>query len=205
MEAAKTDAQRSESTKHLTKKKQIISSAIKVMQDIGYEETSVRAICDAANISIGAFYHYFQDKTELLTMILGQVDIYLTEEVKPQLTADSDLENIKSFVLGFARETAYTSHLYGGVLSSPKIPLPNTADKLVTEKSRPLYTIPTEIVLHGQATGEFNKKYSADEIVDKLITCLRGCSMDWARRNYSYDIENYVSVLIDMLFVAFCN
>lgn len=191
-----------ETAKYQSKRNKIISSAIMVMQEIGYEETSVRAICEATNISIGTFYHYFRDKTELLNLILGQIDIYLQEEITPTLNDPSDLNNLKNFALGFARETANTGILYGGVLSSPKIPLPNTEEAIHLEKERPLYTIPKNIILHGQSTGEFNVKYEADDIVDKLITCLRGCSMDWARRNFTYDIEKYISSLVDMLFVS---
>lgn len=103
----------------------------------------------------------------------------MQKEITPALNSDSDLVNLKNYALGFARETT-----------------------IQQEKKRPLYTIPKEIVLHGQSTGEFNSKYNADDIADKLITCLRGCSMDWARRNFTYDIEEYISSLTDMLFVS---
>lgn len=186
------------SEKHNNKKQKIIDAAIAVLQQIGYEETGVRAICDAANISIGTFYHYFKDKNELLHYVLRNIDIYLTEQVSPNLTNESDAVNLKNFGLGFAKETALSSSLYGGVLSSPQIPLPSEKEELLDERKRPLYDIPRRIILHGQYTGEFSTDYNVEEFVNKLITCLRGCAMDWARRNYSYDIEQYIGSLMDI-------
>lgn len=189
------------SQKHLNKREQIVNSTITVMQEIGYEETSVRAICEAANISIGTFYHYFKDKTELLNLILGKIDIYLENEIRPLLTSPSASVNLKTFALGFAKETSLSSYIYGGVLSSPKIPLPHEKAEITEEKHRTLYTIPKEIIENGQATGEFSTLYPADDLVDKLITCLRGCAMDWARRHYNYNIEEYILSFMDI----FCN
>ena len=180
------------------RKEQIMKSTITLMQQIGYEETSVRAICEAANISIGSFYHYFKDKTELLNLILGQVDLYLMEKIKPLLTNKSDSINLKNFALGFARETAVSSQSYGGVLSSPHVPLPSSNEESKAEHTRALYQIPKEIILHGQETGEFTDAYSADLLTTHLVTCLRGYAMDWARRSYSYDIENHVSSFMDI-------
>lgn len=180
------------------RKEQIMKSTITLMQQIGYEETSVRAICEAANISIGSFYHYFKDKTELLNLILGQVDLYLMEKIKPLLTNKSDSINLKNFALGFARETAVSSQSYGGVLSSPHVPLPSSNEESRAEHTRALYQIPKEIILHGQETGEFTDAYSADLLTTHLVTCLRGYAMDWARRSYGYDIENHVSSFMDI-------
>lgn len=186
------------SEKHNNKKQAIIDAAISVMQQVGYEETGIRTICDAARISIGTFYHYFHDKDELLHIILGNIDVYLKENIEPALTSESDAENLKNFGLGFARQTAITNSVYGGVLSSTKIPLPSGDEDRDEENQRALYEIPRQIIKHGQSTGEFTSQYDADDFSDKLITCLRGCAMDWSRRNYSYDIESYISSLMDI-------
>lgn len=171
------------------------------MRRVGYEETSIRAICEAAHISIGTFYHYFKDKSELLHIILRQIDIFLDENVAPTLTDSSDAVNLKNFAIGFARETRVSAQEYGGVISGPNIPLPHSPEELLSERERPLYQIPRQIVLHGQKTGEFLSFYDADLLVDKLITCLRGISMDWSRRNFYYNIEETVISFMDI----FCN
>lgn len=184
--------------KHKAKKEQIIHSAITVMSQIGYADTCVRAICDAANISIGTFYHYFRDKDELLNIILSQIDLYLDEQVIPSLTDAADTVNLRNFALGYARKTISTASSYGGVISGSNIPLPSTPESLLKEHDRPLYQVPRNIIIHGQKSGEFTTDFEADEIADHLITCLRGYSMDWARRNYSYDFEKKIISFIEI-------
>jgi AcrR family transcriptional regulator len=191
--------------KHLSMRNKIIDCTIKVMQKLGFEETSVRVICDAAGISIGTFYHYFNDKTELLNLILQRIDVFLVNEIEPILKNNSELENLKLFVNYFSRDTKLTGAVYGSVISSPYIPLPSTPEAVQKERQRPLYRIPTEIILRGQKSGEFKNEYTAEEIVDFLIMSLRGCSMDWARRSCSYNIEEYMEAFIDMFSKIFVN
>ena len=176
----------------------LMDTALRLFASYGVDNVTIDNITDALEISHGLFYHYFKDKTELLNLILGQVDLYLMEKIKPLLTNKSDSINLKNFALGFARETAVSSQSYGGVLSSPHVPLPSSNEESRAEHTRALYQIPKEIILHGQETGEFTDAYSADLLTTHLVTCLRGYAMDWARRSYGYDIENHVSSFMDI-------
>ena len=47
--------------KQMEKRQQIIESAKSIIEEVGFENVTVRGICDVANISIGTFYHYFND------------------------------------------------------------------------------------------------------------------------------------------------
>ncbi|MBQ7609252.1 MAG: TetR/AcrR family transcriptional regulator [Desulfovibrionaceae bacterium] len=38
---------------------------------MGAENLTVRGICEAANLSVGTFYHCFRDKDDLLMFFLG--------------------------------------------------------------------------------------------------------------------------------------
>lgn len=181
--------QRKESKK---KKDHILDSAIKLVQKIGFEETTIRAICDVANISIGTFYHYYSDKQELLSDILKMIDSFLVDEIVPKMTKDTELENLRIYVEGFAKDTKQTGSSYGSVISTTLIPLPQTQEDIKKEHLRPLYMIPMEVIKRGQENGEFTKEFLAEELVDKLIMSLRGCSMEWARRNYTFDVEVYM-------------
>ena len=51
--------------KQIEKRKQIIEATKSIMDEIGFENVTVRGICKAANISIGTFYHYFNDKGDI--------------------------------------------------------------------------------------------------------------------------------------------
>lgn len=56
----------------------IIQSAIELFGEKGYHATSVKEICAKSNVSIGALFHYFPNKAELLFQIHDKfIDIHL--------------------------------------------------------------------------------------------------------------------------------
>ena len=184
---------------HSDKRRQIIDSTIKLLHKTGFEKVSVRAICQNAGISIGTFYHYFRDKDDLLHAVLGGIDEYLLDEIQPRLTCDSQLENLRAFVLSFADNTVSTGSVYGSIISSTNVPLPATEEDRAREHERPLYGIPRGILQEGQLTGEFSPDFDADYVTDILILFLRGCAMDWARRRFSYDLRVSISRFFDSI------
>jgi AcrR family transcriptional regulator len=59
----------------------ILSNAVKLFAEKGYEATGVAEICDAASVSKGALYHHFPSKQaifiELLKIWLQELDVQL--------------------------------------------------------------------------------------------------------------------------------
>lgn len=52
------------------KRDEIISSAMQLFLENGYEATSVRMILDKVNGEVGMFYHYFKSKDELFQKVV---------------------------------------------------------------------------------------------------------------------------------------
>ena len=44
----------------------ILSATIELIQSIGADAVTVRKVCEKADVSIGTFYHYFQDRNDLM-------------------------------------------------------------------------------------------------------------------------------------------
>lgn len=53
------------------KKDELISSALKLFMENGYENTSVRMILNEVNGEVGMFYHYFKSKDEVFEEAVG--------------------------------------------------------------------------------------------------------------------------------------
>ena len=53
--------------KSLEKKKKIFKAAKRILQKGGYEELSIKNICEEAGVSNGSFYHHFKTKDDLLS------------------------------------------------------------------------------------------------------------------------------------------
>jgi AcrR family transcriptional regulator len=54
-------------------RERLVQAADKLFRDRGYKEVSVPAIAQAAGVSIGTFYRYFENKEELFTLLLSRV------------------------------------------------------------------------------------------------------------------------------------
>lgn len=180
------------------KRNDIINIAMNCMKDSSFHEVSIRDICRSGNIAIGTFYNYFATKEELLHAILLKFDDFLIEHTLPLLTCEKETDNLYLFTDSFAIDSLNNTSLTGTIVSSSSVPLPSTKEEREKEWERPLYTIPFQIIQSGQEKGEFNTQFDAKDLTDKLIMILRGASIEWYRRNYSFDIREYNKELTAM-------
>ncbi len=69
-------------------RKRIIQVAVRLFSDHGYDSAGVAEICEAADVSKGAFYHHFETKHEifmgLLNRWLGRVRGRLVRDFVPR-------------------------------------------------------------------------------------------------------------------------
>lgn len=61
------------SRKSSLKRNNILEAAAKVFSEKGYIEASIKNITDEANVSVGTFYNYFNDKEEILEQIYEEI------------------------------------------------------------------------------------------------------------------------------------
>lgn len=93
-----------QSRKTAETRRKIIDVATRLMRTYGYEETSIRQICDESDISTGSFYHLFPSKQSLLDEIYGTVTPFYppvnTEQMKkaPHLLVDQYVEGFSTMV-----------------------------------------------------------------------------------------------------------
>jgi len=58
--------------KSLNTKRKIFQAAKEIMRKSGYQELSIKNICEEANVSNGSFYHHFQSKDDLLSYYIEE-------------------------------------------------------------------------------------------------------------------------------------
>ena len=75
-------AQKSQRTKAA-----IIAAATRLMRRHGFENTSIRQICNEAKVSTGSFYHLFKSKDEIVDVILHEVNACYIE---PRIDYEKD-------------------------------------------------------------------------------------------------------------------
>src|SRR5690242_21785483 len=69
----------------------ILQAALDLFQERGYEATTMRAIADRANVSLGSSYHYFPSKEHLVLEFYRHTHELHAEAIKPLLSRERDL------------------------------------------------------------------------------------------------------------------
>lgn len=95
------------------KKKRIINAIIKEVEQKSYDDISINQIVKNAGISRGSFYQYFDDKLDLLTVIMYGFSDELREKSKRyMIESDGDVfkacEKIFDFVVEASKSKNYS-------------------------------------------------------------------------------------------------
>lgn len=85
---------------------ELLTAAVRLFAERGYEHTSVQAIIDALGLSKGAFYHHFPSKEALLDALAAQLLEAAVALVRP-LVADPELSAPAKLLAFFERLNAW--------------------------------------------------------------------------------------------------
>ena len=82
----------------LETKSRIYNAAIELMDREGFDNITIADISEAAGVSVGAFYHYFESKNDILAEIFHQADEYFSTRVASGLKKESIPEQIIEYL-----------------------------------------------------------------------------------------------------------
>lgn len=177
-----------ESKKKAARRQELVTRLTEIIERRGYENLTIRDICREAEISIGTFYHYFNEKSDLVSMLFTGIDCYFYEDVEPAF-GDDELENIRRFTRSYAQYCVKS-----GVETCRVI---NCTPMLHVERDylssrRGLSVIMERLVERGREKGQITKAPPVEEIVRMVLVGMRGYCSDWAKRGGSYDMVEAV-------------
>src|SRR5258706_15672523 len=110
----------------------ILSTALEMLHERGYEQTTMRAIAEKAGVSLGNAYHYFGSKDHLIQAFYHRThEEHLTASL-PVLEKESSLKARLLSVMRLKISTLEPYHEFAGVLfktaADPHSPLNPFAD-----------------------------------------------------------------------------
>jgi AcrR family transcriptional regulator len=110
----------------------ILSTALEMLHERGYENTTMRAIADKAGVSLGNAYHYFGSKDHLIQAFYHRTHEDHLCACKPPLEKETSLKARLLSVMRLKIETLEPYHEFAGVLfqtaADPHSPLNPFAD-----------------------------------------------------------------------------
>jgi len=105
----------------------ILESALELFRERGYEGTTMRAVAEAAGVSLGNAYYYFASKEHLLQAYYGNIHEQHAAVAGPFLEQEKDLEKRLKGVLRAKLAVIEPYHRFSGLLfrtaADPKSPL----------------------------------------------------------------------------------
>ena len=182
----------------LQTKQHIYQVGLGLMEKKGYHGTTIEQISKAAKVSVGAFYHHFQSKEDILSQIYQDADAYFLNQVSQQLTAGSAPARIVEY---FDRYAAYNVQV--GV-ETMKV-LYHAENRWFVKKHRGMQEVLLAIIEQGREDGQLSTDLSSEKIAEYLFISARGVVFNWCLLNGQYDLQAQMQDYMQRLVQAFCS
>ncbi|KPJ88041.1 MAG: hypothetical protein AMS17_06740 [Spirochaetes bacterium DG_61] len=182
--------------KAIETKNRIYNAAIDLMDRKGFEKLTIADISKKAGVSVGAFYHYFKSKNDILAEIFRKADEYFSTQVISGLNKQSIPEQIVEYFDHYAKFNVASGVEMTQQLFNPKI-------KFFIKKGRPMLTILQDLIRKGQEKKEIRADANPEELTRFLFILARGVVFEWSLYEGRYDLEatmhKYMEILVSTL------
>ncbi|GAW34804.1 transcriptional regulator BetI [Roseovarius sp. A-2] len=187
----------------LRKLKVIITSALELSNQKGFETMSLRDLSRATGVSMGGLYAYFDTKDTLLKMILSEVTaaVQRTLSVPPPEVRDDPVAHLKWLIDAHVRMTeAMQPWFTFSFMEAKKFPRAERQKAIDSEELTERYF--AEVLTRGIATGVFRSDTSP-----LLAALIKPLLQDWYVKRSKYrrrdvPIETYIATVQEMVLSA---
>lgn len=167
-------------------KERIFRAAKHILQKKGYEELSIKNICEEAGVSNGSFYHHFKTKDDLLSYYIED-----QPSIRPELLdVPGDAETAKEAIIQvYLNYVSYCRKL-GVEFMSGYYDTKNQAlnPAIRTERPYPIVTVQT-YVERATAAGVLRLNVGIEEFTTDIRMIVIGNVFEWCLRNGEADFE----------------
>ncbi len=179
-------------------KSRIVEASIKLINENGFENTTLNDMCREAGVAPGTFYHYFTSMNDIFLEII-RIEGENLLEYSRQLGNITPLEKLRRILdyqyAYFERKgREVVAYIYQAEFTS--INIGNDIEKLL-----PLRDIIAEIIRDGQLSGLFNTSATPEQRAVTIVSAILYYSIRWLK----YDPERLLSELIDEYMTSLLN
>ena len=170
-------------------KERIFEATKAILQKNGYENLSIKNICEEAGVSNGSFYHHFKTKDDLLSYYVV---------AQPSMTSElSDLphdkEEAKNAIVEVYRTyAAYCKELGPDFVSGYYTPRNQALNPDIrSERPYPIVTVQNYLE-KAVSARKIELKLSIPEVVDDIRMLVIGNAFEWSMRSGKVDMEENI-------------
>ncbi|MDP4085954.1 MAG: TetR/AcrR family transcriptional regulator [Bacillota bacterium] len=181
-------------------KQKILNIALQLLSEKGFDQMQVNQICKLAGISVGAFYHHFSSKEDIIIETYKEVDEYFIQHVFPAVKGMAIRESIVEYIGLQAKYAAdkgveLISQLYKSQIFS--------GNSFFISSDRALPQGLKEIVEKGQQNHQIRNDLSSNYITNQLLRYARGIIYDWCVHKGEYCLIKEMKTSIELFSCCF--
>lgn len=177
----------------------ILEAAKQLTIQKGWHNTTVRDICNACNISVGAFYHHFSSKQELMNRAFLLFDETLAAELP--LADGPPVEMLRRILL---TQTSFVAREAGPVITEYYRNILTDEQRAAVDPQRLYYQRVLHYTKLAHAQGILNENFTPQQATELLIKFVRGSLIDWCLHNCDYDVTARTEQELDLLLGGLC-
>jgi len=181
----------------------IIEATLKLSNRKGFQATSLRDLAQASGLSMGGLYSYFDNKTMLLSMILGEVSTTVNEVLgaPPQSVSDDPLAHLRWLIETHVRLTEAMQPWFVFAYMEAKS-FPPAERRMAVDSEAATEEIFARVLRQGVAGGDF-----AVANVELTASLIKPLLQDWYVKRAKYrkrgtSIDAYIEAVATMVEAA---
>ena len=171
-------------------KEKIFQAAKRILQKKGYEELSIKNICEEAGVSNGSFYHHFKTKDDLLSYYIED-----QPKIDPDLLELPDnVEGVKAGIIQVYMNYAKYCRELGVEFMSEYYDTKNQALNAAIRMERPYPIITVQkYVEKAEQAGVVSLNVSIEEFTTDIRMIVIGNVFEWCVKHGEADFEGNMS------------
>lgn len=167
-------------------KERIFQAAKAILQKSGYENLSIKNICEEAGVSNGSFYHHFKTKDDLLSYY-----IEAQPTINPELLdIPQNQEDAKTTIVEvYLNYASYCKELGVDFMAGYYTPRNQALNPDIrTERPYPIVTV-QQYLEKAVSAGAIELTLTIPEVVTDIRMLVIGNVFEWSMRNGEVDFE----------------
>ncbi len=187
--------------KYNIKKENLLQSIINLASTNDLLSMSVRDICKQLNISIGSYYYYFKDKSDMFVKIFSTIEDYIFDECDNKLTQDWK-ENIIIIMKAFCE---YNKRGAPKIIFIAQGPAMAKSEYILLYKEKYSFNTIKHQIDNAMVKGDIKiKDMTSEEITYTIFSIARGNILEWARTECTFDIDKRINNSIEIFIKGLC-
>lgn len=177
----------------------ILKAATRLTREKGWKNTSVHDICKEAGVSVGAFYHHFPSKQELMNHSFLLFDATLGEHLPDG--GGSPVRMMKRVLL---TQTSFIVHEAGTLITEYYQNILGDKNKSAADPGRDYYRRVLHYAREAKEAGLLKSGMEPDYVTELLIKFVRGSIIDWCLHDFNYDVVTRTDEELNLILNAVC-